>query len=135
MKREAVLKIILVLIMGVVLFARPVSVLAVSSDPSDLNSFWEDQGSLDDIQPEEREPESETNTSTNTNTNTNTSTNTNTNTNTSTSTSTSTNTNTSTSTDIPKAGVAEDTMIVISTVALIATAIYAFKKVNDYKNI
>ena len=151
MKREAILKIILVLIVGVILFAKPVNVVAASSDPADINDIfgWEDQtGSITDT-------DTNTNTSTNTSTNTDTNTSTNTststpstttpstNTNTSTSTSTNTNTTTSTSTststntktDLPKAGLVEDTMMIVAIIALIAVAIFAFVKVSDYSNI
>ena len=37
MKREAILKVILVLIVGVVLFAKPISVFAVSSNPTKVS--------------------------------------------------------------------------------------------------
>ena len=37
--------------------------------------------------------------------------------------------------ELPKAGIAEDTMMVVSIMVLGTTAIFALKKVNDYKNI
>lgn len=156
MKREAILKIILVLIAGVVLFAKPVNVVAASSEPADINDIfgWEDQtGSITDT---DTNTNTNTNTDTNTNTNTSTSTDTNTNTstntststpstttpstttpstNTNTSTSTSTSTNTSTKTDLPKAGLVEDTMMIIAIIALISVAVFTFVKVSDYSNI
>lgn len=132
MRKEIILKIILVLIMGVILFIRPVNVFAVSSDATDLNNYWddwEDQGSKDDITP--NDTTTDTNTSTNTNTNTNTSTSTNTNT----TNNTSTTTNKQQSETLPKAGLAEDTIMVVTVIGLVAISIYTFKKINEYKNI
>lgn len=61
---------------------------------------------------------------------------TNTTTNTSTTTTTTTNTETTQKKDeLPKAGLATDTMMIIIVVGLVAMAIYTFKKVNEYNNI
>lgn len=125
MKREAIFKIILVLIMGVVLFARPV--FAVTSNPTDLNDFWEDQGSLDDVQGEKpTTPEPTTPTTPTTPEPT---------TPAPVPTTPSTNTTTNTNTDLPKAGLVEDTMMIVSILALTAVAVFAFVKISDYSNI
>ena len=118
MKRETVLKILLVLTVGVMLFALPVNVFAADTG---FDDFWDDQGGLTDIQPEqqpetqpepekqpetqpqpepEKKPEQQ-----------------------------------KPSTDIPKAGLVEDTMMFVGIAVLGITAVYAYKKVNEYKNI
>lgn len=81
-----------------------------------------------------------TGTGTNTNTSTGTSTGTATNTNTSgintnTSTGTNTNKNTNYNTNLPKAGLAENTVFGVAMVALAAVAVYAYRKIKYYKNI
>ena len=135
MKREAVLKVILLVIMGVVLFAKPVSVFAVSSNPTDLNDFWEDQGSLDDIQKEETPtPEPTTPTTPTPEPTTPSTPITPETTKPSTSTTPTTN-NTNTDKELPKAGLVEDTMMIVSIVALLGVAIYTFIKISDYSNI
>jgi len=134
MKRETILKVILVLMVGIVLCAKPISVFAVSSNPTDLNDFWEDQGSLDDIQKEEpttpetpktetTEPETTTPVTPQPTTP-------------STSTTTQTTTpSTNTDKELPKAGLLEDTMMIVSIVALLGVAIFSFVKISDYSNI
>ena len=110
MKRETVLKILLVLTVGIMLFALPVNVFATDAG---FDDFWDDQGGLNDIQPEpenqpetqpqpepEKQPEQQKPT-----------------------------------TDIPKAGLVEDTMMFVGITVLGITAVYAYKKVNEYKNI
>ena len=49
--------------------------------------------------------------------------------------STNTNTNTNKNESLPQAGLAEDTMMVVAIVVLGATAIYAYRKINQYNNI
>lgn len=109
MRRETILKIVLVLTMGVLLFAMPAKVFAAPTDlPIDLNDIEiENQGGLDDLQkdpeptppanptPETQKPEEK----------------------------------------LPEAGLAEDTVMVISIIALVAMATFAYKKVNEYSNI
>jgi len=127
MRKETILKSMLVLMVGIMLVAMPINALAADGS-TDLNDFLnnntqvQDQGGLQDITP-------------NQNTNTNTNTATSDNTNTATNTNLNTNTNTNTNTEIPKAGLAEDTMMIVAMAVLAITAGYAFKKVNDYKNI
>lgn len=122
MKREKIFKVIITLIIGVVLFVMSTNVFAADSE---LNFFDDTTNQLD--------ISNTTNTNTannanNANANTNANINTNTNTNTSTNTS---NYNTS----LPKAGAPENTMIGVVATLLVVVSIYAYKKVNQYKNI
>lgn len=120
MKKERILKTIVVLLIGVVLFAMSSNVFAADVQ------FWEDTTNQLD-----------TNTNTNTNTSTNTNTNTNTNMNTNTANSVDT-TNTETNnynTNLPKAGTSENKILGIGIVILAILAIYTYKKINQYKNI
>lgn len=124
MRREKIFKVIITLIIGVVLFVMSTNVFAVDSE---LNFFDDTTNQLD--------ISNTTNTNTannanNANANANINSNTNTNTNTKTSTNTS-NYNTS----LPKAGAPENTMIGVVATLLVVVSIYAYKKVNQYKNI
>jgi len=130
MKRNTILKAIIILIIGVILSSMPISVFA-----TDLNDFFntgtgtntntntntnnddefEDKGELSDIKPEEVEPDSgnklevvEPTKPTNP---------------------------VEKEPTLPNAGLAEDTIMIVSIIALIGLAIYSGKKVNDYKNI
>ena len=103
MKRERILKTIIVLIIGVVLFAMTSNVFAADTG---LDFFDDTTNQLDK------------------NTNTN-ATNTNT-----------TNTNTNNyNTNLPKAGAGENTIMGVAITVLAVVAIFAYKKVNQYKNI
>lgn len=124
MRREKIFKVIITLIIGVVLFVMSTNVFAADSE---LNFFYDTTNQLD--------ISNTTNTNTannanNANANANINSNTNTNTNTKTSTNTS-NYNTS----LPKAGAPENTMIGVVATLLVVVSIYAYKKVNQYKNI
>ena len=124
MRREKLFKVIITLIIGVVLFVMSTNVFAADSE---LNFFDDTTNQLD--------ISNTTNTNTannanNANANANINSNTNTNTNTKTSTNTS-NYNTS----LPKAGAPENTMIGVVATLLVVVSIYAYKKVNQYKNI
>ena len=124
MRREKIFKVIITLIIGVVLFVMSTNVFAADSE---LNFFDDTTNQLD--------ISNTTNTNTannanNANANANINSNTNTNTNTKTSTNTS-NYNTS----LPKAGALENTMIGVVATLLVVVSIYAYKKVNQYKNI
>lgn len=124
MRREKIFKVIITLIIGVVLFVMSTNVFAADSE---LNFFDDTTNQLD--------ISNTTNTNTannanNANANANINSNTNTNTNTNTSTNTS-NYNTS----LPKAGAPENTMIGVVATLLVVVSIYAYKKVNQYKNI
>lgn len=116
MKREKIFKVIITLIIGVVLFVMSTNVFAADSE---LNFFDDTTNQLDISNT------SNTNTVNNAN-NANANINTNTNTNTNTS-----NYNTS----LPKAGAPENTMIGVVATLLVVVSIYAYKKVNQYKNI
>ena len=117
MKRERILKTIIVLIIGVVLFAMTSNVFAADTG---LDFFDDTTNQLD-----KNTNTNATNTNTNTiNTNTN-ATNTNT-----------TNTNTNNyNTNLPKAGAGENTIMGVAITVLAVVAIFAYKKVNQYKNI
>ena len=120
MKRETILKIILVLTMISMLFTMSVNVYA---ETTDLNDFWEDQGGLDDIggdTPTETptttpEPE-QTPTTPSTP-------------------STGTTTETTQESTYSDAGLAEDTLMVVTIAGLVVAAIFAYRKVNEYQNI
>ena len=120
MKREKIFKVIITLIIGVVLFVMSTNVFAADSE---LNFFDDTTNQLDISNT------SNTNTVNNAN-NANANANANINTNTNTSTNTS-NYNTS----LPKAGAPENTMIGVVATLLVVVSIYAYKKVNQYKNI
>lgn len=120
MKREKIFKVIITLIIGVVLFVMSTNVFAADSE---LNFFDDTTNQLDISNT------TNTNTANNAN-NANANANINTNTNTNTSTNTS-NYNTS----LPKAGAPENTMIGVVATLLVVVSIYAYKKVNQYKNI
>ena len=135
MKREAILKIMLVLIIGVMLFAKPINVFATSNNPTNLyDEFFEDQGSLGDIQKEDKDKETTTTPSTQTQTP---STTTKPSTDTTTTTKPNTQTQTSTNKDkeLPKAGLVEDTLMIVTILAFIAIAVFTFVKISDYSNI
>lgn len=134
MRKEKILKLMVVLTIGIVLVAMTSNVFAADSN-STVDFFEDTTNQLN----------------TNTNTNTNTSTNTNTNTNTNANTATNTNNvNTNATTDVtkntvantnnyntnlPKAGLKENTMMGIAITVLAVVAIFAYKKINQYKNI
>lgn len=135
MKKEKILKLMVVLTIGTILVAMTSNVFA--ADSSSGIDFFEDQTN-------------QLNTTTNTNTNTNANTNSNTTntatnntTNTTNTTNTSTNVNTTNTTtnannyntNLPKAGAPENTMVGIVITVLAIVAIFAYKKVNQYKNI
>jgi len=121
MRRETVLKVILVVIIGIMLLAKPLNVFA---DSTDLNDFWEDQGGLEDIggtteTPTETPSTPETPTTTPEPTPS----------------TPSTTPSTETKEELPKAGLAEDTMMVVAIFGLIATATFAYKKTSEYNEI
>lgn len=120
MKREKIFKVIITLIIEVVLFVMSTNVFAADSE---LNFFDDTTNQLD--------ISNTTNTNTANNAN-----NANANINTNTNTSTKTSTNTSNyNTSLPKAGAPENTMIGVVATLLVVVSIYAYKKVNQYKNI
>lgn len=124
MRREKIFKVIITLIIGVVLFVMSTNVFAADSE---LNFFDDTTNQLDISNTNNTNTANNAN---NANANANINSNTNTNTNTKTSTNTS-NYNTS----LPKAGAPENTMIGVVATLLVVVSIYAYKKVNQYKNI
>ena len=124
MRRETVLKVILLVTIGILLLAKPLNVFA---DSTDLNDFWEDQGGLDDIGGTTETP-TETPTTPETPTTTP-------ETPTEKPSTPSTPPSTETKEELPKAGLAEDTMMVVAIFGLIATATFAYKKTSEYKEI
>ena len=123
MKRERILKIILILTAVAMLCVMPIKAFATTDDAASLDEFFNDW--------EDQEVEGNTVTPTPTATPTPKPTTTVT----TTPTPTATVTTNQYNTDIPKAGLAEDTMMVVAVLVLGATAIYAFKKLSDYSNI
>ena len=117
MKKVTILKVMLILVVGIMLLAKPLNIFAATEGPTDLNDLWtdlEDQGGKEDLKQEEQEktpnptPESKPDTTPNPE---------------------------QPKEELPKAGLAEDTVMVISIMVLGAIAVYTFKKVNDYQNI
>lgn len=126
MRREKIFKVIITLIIGVVLFVMSTNVFAADSE---LNFFDDTTNQLDISNT------TNTNTANNAN-NANANANANINSNTNTNTNTKTSTNTSNyNTSLPKAGAPENTMIGVVATLLVVVSIYAYKKVNQYKNI
>ena len=111
MKKEKILKIIVVLILGVTLLAMSTRVFAAVGDSDGLMDLYDDT----------------TNQLNTTNTN-------NTNTNTNLLNTNTLNTN-NYNTNLPKAGAAENKMLGVAFTVLAITAVYAYKKVKEYKNI
>ena len=124
MKKEKILKIIVVLILGVTLLAMSTRVFAAVGDSDGLMDLYDDTTN-------------QLNTTNTNNTNTNTNTNTNLlNTNTLNTNITNTKLNTNNyNTNLPKAGAAENKMLGVAFTVLAITAVYAYKKVKEYKNI
>ena len=116
MKKEKLLKLVMVLIMGIVLLASSVNVFALE-DEDDGFEFFNDITDDNVIDSNSTEPEEETETKSETNLNDN------------------KNTTNNYDTNLPKAGVAENTFAGIAITVLTITAVYAYKKINEYKNI
>ena len=112
MKRETILKTILILLVGAILFAMPVNVFAEATNLDDLfnegetGDELEDLGELEDLQPETEQIQSTPSTQT-----------------------------TQPEESLPHAGVAEDTMMVVTIAGLVILATVAYKKINEYQNI
>lgn len=121
MKRENLLKIMLVILMGIIMLVMATDAYALT----DSNNYIDLTNSVN----------TNTNTNTNTNIDLNTNTNTKTNTNTNLTTNTNNNTNTNYNTNLPKAGLEENTMMGVAVVVLGIVAIFAYKKVKYYKGV
>lgn len=117
MKKEKILKLVMVLIMGIVLLASSVNVFAALDDPDEQLEFFNDITDDNVIDSNPTEPEEETETKPETNLNDN------------------KNTTNNYDTDLPEAGVAENTFAGVAIIVLTITAVYAYKKINEYKNI
>ena len=115
MRKANLLKMFLVLIMGVVLFAMSINVFAADDIFLDITNT--------------------VNTNSNTNTNTNTNTNVNTNTNSNSNTNVSNNVNVNYNTNLPATGIESNAMLGIVFIGLIGMSIYAYKKVKYYNGI
>ena len=113
MKRETIFKTVLILMIGAILFAIPIN---VNAEPTDIDSLFdlEDQGGLEDLQPEQ-ETESDLDSTPETEPEPTPS--------------------TPKDETLPDAGLAEDTMMVVALIGLIVMAVFANKKVKEYNNI
>ena len=130
MKREKILKAIVVLIIGTILFVMSTNVFAADVD------FFEDTTNQLNTTNTTNTNNATTNTvnTTNTNSNVNTVNTTNTTNTTSTVNTSTTNTN-NYNTNLPKAGAPENAMLGVAITVLAVVAIFAYKKINQYKNI
>lgn len=133
MKRERILKTIVILIIGAVLFAMSSNVFA-----ADVNFFEDTTNQLNTTNTNSTNTETNNTANTTNTTNTN---NTNTNVNTVNSTNTSSTLDTNTvntnnyNTNLPKAGAPENAMLGVAITILAVVAVFAYKKINQYKNI
>ena len=123
--KNKLMKIVSILIVSVMVVLYSTSVFA-----ADNNSF-------DDITDVLTKNNTSNNASNNTNTNSNTNTNTNTNVNTNTNLNTNTKNNSSVynNTDLPKTGIEDSIPIAMLVVVFGISAVYAYKKINEYDNI
>lgn len=146
MKKEKLLKSILIMVVSVaIITTMSAKAFALTDDSifanNDLTGTEQSSGSSASTGTGSESSSTSTGTSTGTSSgSTGTSTNTGTSTSTSTSTGSSSSTNTSTSgnsynTDLPKAGLEENTLLAVAVVALAGVAVFAYRKVNYYKNI
>ena len=145
MKIKVNLKIILVVLTVLALLVIPSYVFAAEdlNDFFNTNTGWEDitDGTGSEGTGAEKNENKETGTGTTTNTGSGSNTNNNTGANTNTNTNgnvAGTNTNQNNNKkpqSYDKAGIAEDTMMIVSVIALIMIAICAYNKVNEYKGI
>ena len=146
MKKEKLLKSILIMVVSVaIITTMSAKAFALTDDSifanNDLTGTEQSSGRSTSTGTGSESSSTSTGTSTGTSSgSTGTSTNTGTSTSTSTSTGSSSSTNTSTSgnsynTDLPKAGLEENTLLAVAVVALAGVAVFAYRKVNYYKNI
>ena len=113
MKRETIFKTVLILMIGAILFAIPIN---VNAEPTDIDSLFdlEDQGGLEDLQPEQ-ETESDLDSTPETEPEPTPS--------------------TPKDETLPDAGLAEDTIMVVTIAGLVVLATVAYRKINEYQNI
>lgn len=142
MKKEKLLKSILIMVVSVaIITTMSAKAFALTDDSifanNDLTGTEQSSGSSTSTGTGSESSSTSTGTSTGTSSG---SSSTGTSTSTSTSTGSSSSTNTSTSgnsynTDLPKAGLEENTLLAVAVVALAGVAVFAYRKVNYYKNI
>lgn len=142
MKKEKLLKSILTMVVSVaIITTMSAKAFALTDDSifanNDLTGTEQSSGSSTSTGTGSESSSTSTGTSTGTSSG---SSSTGTSTSTSTSTGSSSSTNTSTSgnsynTDLPKAGLEENTLLAVAVVALAGVAVFAYRKVNYYKNI
>jgi len=118
MKNETNVKIIVLLIIGLILFTIPVNVFAETNDPINLED-WEQLEIEDDDKTTDPTPTTPT-TPTNP---------------TPTPAPTPAPSTQNENESLPHAGLAEDTMMVVAIMVLGITAVYAYRKINEYNNI
>lgn len=146
MKKEKLLKSILIMVVSVaIITTMSAKAFALTDDSifanNDLTGTEQSSGSSTSTGTGSGSSSTSTGTSTGTSSgSSSTGTSTGTSTSTSTSTGSSSSTNTSTSgnsynTDLPKAGLEENTLLAVAVVALAGVAVFAYRKVNYYKNI
>lgn len=146
MKKEKLLKSILTMVVSVaIITTMSAKAFALTDDSifadNDLTGTEQSSGSSTSTGTGSGSSSTSTGTSTGTSSgSSSTGTSTGTSTSTSTSTGSSSSTNTSTSgnsynTDLPKAGLEENTLLAVAVVALAGVAVFAYRKVNYYKNI
>ena len=107
--------------LALVIIISSFSAVNVFAADAGFDDFWDDQGGLTDIQPEQQpetqpEPEKQPETQTQPEPEKKPE-------------------QQKPTTDIPKAGLVEDTMMFVGISVLGITAVYAYKKVNEYSNI
>lgn len=131
MKKVINLKEIMIILISVLLITVSTTVLATDLVLGDPNSTTITGNEYDNAQ---TVPEDTNNANTNINTNTNTNTNTNIANNKTNNTNSVKTYNTNNTTDLPQTGI-EDYNVGILLIICVASAIYAYRKVNDYRNI
>ena len=113
MKEKMISKIILVLIISLVLLAMPKNIFATSGGPADLDNYLEGfEGQSGDLKTDPTQGQEQTTGTTPTPA-----------------------PQPGKEESLPKAGLVEDTMIVVAVMTLGAVAIFANKKVNELQNI
>ena len=120
MKKERMLKLVLVIIMGIMLVGMATSAYALSDDEFlDITDTVDTNTIVDDT---EDNLDEDVNIDENTNIDFSTDTE-------------NTNVNANYNTNLPEAGVAENTMLGVAVTILAVVAVYAYRKVKYYKNI
>lgn len=127
MKKSNLIKLFSILLIGVMVIMFNTNVLAAENNAVDLT------GTLTNTSNDTNTNNTNTNTNTNINTNTN-----NTNTNNTNTNKTNTNTNNSSiynNTSLPSTGIEDSIPVAMLVVVFCISAVYAYKKIRDYRNI